>query len=81
MSTNNMLTVEYNDKDECVELHFNKNGAMYMINILNQCIRLSHNEHYNLFTPSWGGNELFEEKQNTDDASKLINHLKIMFWD
>ena len=81
MSTKNMFTVEYNDKDECVELHFNKNGAMRMIDILNQCIKLSRNEHYNLFTPSWGGNELSEEKQNTDDTCILINHLKIMFWD
>jgi len=76
-----IFTVEYNDIDNCVELHFNKNGAINMINILNQCISLSQNEHFHLFTPSWGGGELTEEMQNTDGMCKLINHLKIVYWD
>ena len=75
-----MFTVEYNDGDECLELHFNKKGAMYMINILNQCINTPGNEHFHLFTPAWGGGELSEEMQNTDEAYKLINHLKIVYW-
>ena len=75
-----IFTVEYDMEQECIEIHLNPQGVAELINILSRCAQSSVDEHIHLFTPSWGGVGLTEEKQNMSDQSKLINHLKIMYW-
>lgn len=80
ITENKIFTVEYNDNDECVEIHIDKNGALELLDILNQCIKSSQNDHFHLLAPSWGGQELTDTMQNIDDSIKPISHLKIIYW-
>lgn len=73
-----MLTFELDNNDE-IEIHANKEGLRYLIDQLNNMYLSNKNDHYHLMTPSWAGNELTEEKQN--EASTLINHVRIVFWE
>lgn len=75
-----IFTVEYDSEQECVEIHLDENGAAELMRVLQECRESASNEHVHLFTPSWGGNMLTETKQNEGAESKLINHLKIMYW-
>lgn len=77
---NRIFTVEYNSEQECVEIHLNEDGAAELMRVLQECRESDSNEHVHLLTPSWGGNMLTEMKQNESAESKLINHLKIMYW-
>jgi len=76
----NLLTLEFNPNEDVIEIHLNKVGAEYLINNLNRLIKNGENEHIHLLTPEWGGNELTTEKQNLNEETQLIHHLKIMYW-
>ncbi len=75
-----ILTLEFNKQAEFIELHFNKEGAEYLKNILTKLIENDEEEHVHLMTPDWGGNELDAKQQNTSNDFKLIHQLKIMYW-
>ncbi len=71
-----LLTVEYNDKNEVVEIHCDKEGLDSLIEKLESLRK--HGGHDHLKTPSWAGSELTEEKQGAENL--LINHLYILLW-
>lgn len=68
-----MLTVEFNPKDECVELYCDEEG----LDVLGRALAVLRDAggHEHLMTPSWAGHELTEDKQNP--ANQLIHHLLI----
>ena len=72
-----ILTVEYLDDAERVEIHLNKEGIDELIGIL-EVMRDRGSDYTRLFTPEWGGNELTSEKVN--QGAELINLLKITLW-
>lgn len=77
---NKILSLEIDQKSQKVELHLNEAGLTHLLDILNFIkANKKQDEHYHLMTPSWGGEELTEEKQN--DASNLVNHFQVVFWD
>ncbi len=67
-----LLTVEY--KKEEVEIYADVQGLDLLIERLLLLKKRGGHEH--LMTPSWGGNELTEQKQSP--ANELIHHLCIM---
>ncbi|MTI85644.1 MAG: methylhydantoinase [Firmicutes bacterium] len=72
-----LLTFEYNDVDENLEIHANKQGLKFP---KRQIEKLEvNNTNFHLITSSWGGDELSEEKQG--ENNKLINHVKIFHWE
>lgn len=71
-----LLTFEYNDTDDKVEIHANELGIEYLIEQLEELLK--NKNHLHLMTPSWGGDELSEEKQG--EVNRLINHVKIFNW-
>ena len=75
-----VFTIEFDQKGETIEFLFNKAGAEYLRNILDRLISNNQNEHFHLMTPNWGGNELSTNQQNLSADIKLINHLKIVYW-
>lgn len=76
-----ILTVELDQRGELIELHLNKPGAEYLKNLLVRLIEENQDEHLHLMTPNWGGDELSEAQQNSGENMKLMNHLKIMYWE
>ncbi len=74
---NILLTFEYNEVDEKIEVHANEHGLKFLINELEGLLKEKRNLH--LMTPSWGGDELSVEKQG--ETNKLINHVKIFNWE
>ena len=73
-----MLTFELSENAESVYVHFDKNGLLFLKNLLQELESKNENDHVHLLTPSWGGHDLTEEKQS--NSSKLINDVKIHFW-
>ncbi|URA10251.1 Imm32 family immunity protein [Thermospira aquatica] len=69
-----VLTVELNRKDESIEIYCDKEGIKLLKKQLD--ILEKNGGHVHLMTPSWGGHELTEEKQ--DENNELINHLRIV---
>lgn len=70
-----LLTFELEKDMDSLEIHLNKEGLKYFIQILNKLLEQKEPEHEHLMTPAWGGDELTEEKQGTDN--ELLNHIKI----
>lgn len=50
---NILLTFEYNEVDEKIEVHANEHGLKFLINELEGLLKEKRNLH--LMTPSWGG--------------------------
>jgi len=75
-----LFTIEWNQKEENVEVHLNESGITYLRNVLNKLVEANIQDHIHLMTPNWGGAELTQEKQNQSNDVKLINHLKIVYW-
>ncbi len=68
-----LLTVEYNSKQEAVEIYCDREGIDFLIDGLNLLRQRGGHDH--LMTESWGGYELSEEKQGAEN--ELINHLRL----
>lgn len=65
------------DKNE-IEIHANDAGLSFLLEALNQLAANPSDEHIHLMTPKWGGNELSDDLQNTDNT--VINHARIFLW-
>lgn len=71
-----MITFEINDKKDELEIHLDKDGLKKLQKIL-EAVQVEKDLH--LMTPSWGGNELDEDKQNI--SGDLINLVHLKFWE
>lgn len=69
-----MLTVEFNKKDESIEIFCDREGLEILAKKIN--ILSTKGGHIHLMTPSWAGSELSEEKQGLEN--ELVNHLRIV---
>ena len=69
-----LLTVEYNQDAEDIEIYCDKEGLDLLMKKLH--VLTNKGGHVHLMTPSWAGNELTEENQGSNTI--LINHLRIM---
>jgi len=76
-----LITIEYSEERELVELHLNKKGAEFLRNYLSQLIEKNKDNDSHWMTSDWGGDELSDNQQNQNNGIKLINHLKIMYWE
>ena len=74
------LTLELDTEGEAIELHLDKAGAEYLKGILDRFIKNDEQDHRNLMTEDWGGSELSSEKQSKSPTTKLMHHLKLMYW-
>lgn len=74
-----MLTFELNNNNDRVEIHGDKKGLLKLANILFDMANQNESEHRHLMTASWGGDELNSDRQGLNN--KLLNHVKILFWD
>jgi hypothetical protein len=75
-----LFTVEFDKKHEKVEIHLNSLGVDMLIGHLEALKKHGVTENVHLMTEDWGGNELTNERQNSDDNIQLINHLKVFYW-
>ena len=71
-----ILTFELTSDKEQLEIHGNRMGIQELINLLSRVVDTSSHDH--LMTPSWGGNELTEEKQG--ESNNLINKVTVHIW-
>jgi hypothetical protein len=71
-----LLSFEYDSDGEKLEIHANEKGLIYLKEQIEML--LEHKQGIHLMTPSWGGEELTEEKQGKDNT--LIHHVKIFHW-
>lgn len=80
MNSNNhyLLTLEWNAKNEMLEIHGTQQGLEKLRNKLNSLLDKSGPDHTHLMTKEWGGGELTNEKQNSENL--MINHVKIFKW-
>jgi hypothetical protein len=75
-----IITLELDSNRELVEMHLNKAGAEYLLKLFQSLAQSETDTDCHLMTPEWGGNELTEDAQNLGGETKLINHLKILYW-
>lgn len=75
-----LLTVEYDNEGDQLELHLNDEGIDQLVVFLNRLKENKKNDHCHLMTKDWGGNELSNERQNMDSNFQLINRLKLIYW-
>lgn len=73
------LTFEWDKKNEKLEIHGNAKGLKLLRTQIDNLLKSRGNDHVHMMVPSWGGDELSEEKQCVDNT--LINHVKIFKWD
>ncbi len=73
-----LFTVEVSE--DLVEIHLNNDGIDLLIDRLNFLKKSNKNVHAHLMTTEWGGNELTNVKQNSDEKFMLFNHLKLIYW-
>ncbi len=82
MSSNkamDLLTFEWDSKNEILEMHTNKKGLENLKSIIDKLLITNENYHVHLMTKQWGGNDLSDEKQSSEN--ELINHVKLFKWD
>jgi len=73
-----MLSFEWDAKDERLEIHASRSGLERLIQRLNALLESTPPEHTHMMTEKWGGTDLTSEKQNED--ATMINHVKIIRW-
>lgn len=72
-----MITFEFDKEDERLEIHGNREGLLYLANILTSMAEKKSSDHAHLMTIDWGGN-LSNERQCM--SNMLINHVKVYVW-
>jgi len=68
-----MLTFEWDEKKQTLEVFLDKEGRDQLIGVLRNLQKTGDHDH--LMTPAWSGNELDEEPHNPDAV--LINMVTI----
>ena len=56
-----------------VNVFINKEGAEFLIEGLQSFIDAGKTEHWHLFTPEWGGDELTSNNLTLNDKNELMN--------
>lgn len=69
-----LLTVEYDEREEELDVVCDPDGLDKLIKELNKL--RTNGGHIHLMTPSWAGNELTEERQTPNNL--LINHMRVV---
>ncbi len=75
-----ILTLEFDQQKELIELHLNKKGAEFLRSVITELIDNDTVSDHHFMSSDWGGNELNSDQQNLSDGMKLIHHLKILYW-
>ena len=73
-----MLSFEWNEDLEQLEIHTDSTGLLELKKHLDNLIYSDDYEHVHLMTENWGGTELTNNQQNNE--TKLIHHVKIFKW-
>ena len=73
-----LLTVEYLEEREAVELHLNRAGLEHLLEILRSFEGSQGEADGHFLSDAWGGDDLTSEKVNV--ASTLIHRLDIRLW-
>jgi len=74
-----VLTFETPKDGEEIEIHGNEEGIRGLCDVLQRLLKSGKSEHDHLFTPSWGGHELTEQKQGSG-TDKVVNKVTIYLW-
>lgn len=77
--SNNLLTFEWDSDNEVLEIHGNEKGLEKLKDIIDSLMTKTNNDHIHLMTKSWGGDELSDDRQCSENV--LINHVKLFQWD
>lgn len=70
-----LLTFEWNKGNEQLEVHGNREGLIYLKELIEDLLAADKSDHAHLFT--WEG-DLTEEPQLK--TNKIIHQVKIFFW-
>lgn len=73
-----LLTFELDPDNEILEIHGNQVGLEKLRNVIDSLLAKNKNDHTHLMSENWGGNELSDDKQCSDN--EIINHVKIFKW-
>ena len=76
--SNYLLTFEWDSKNETLEIHGNQKGLAKLRNVIDSLLAKTDNDHTHLMTENWGGNELSDDKQCSEN--EIINHVKLFKW-
>lgn len=77
-SDSKLLTFEWNNRDEQLEIHGTEESLTKLRQKLNDLLKSKAPNSTHLMTEEWGGSELTSEKQGA--SNDLINHVKIFKW-
>lgn len=72
------LTFEWDEEDEALEIHGNREGLKYLADRLILLAERPGQDHEHLMTEAWGGWEISAEANNSE-ATK-INHVRLFKW-
>ena len=74
------LSVECDASREVVELHLNRPGLDYLIDVLIHLRDAQAPDHVHIMSPDWGGNGLTGEAVNQNVDFVAAKHLKVCLW-
>ena len=73
-----LLTFEWDSKNETLEIHGDQKGLARLKSAIDLLLTKTDGDHIHLMTSKWGGNELSDEKQCSEN--EIINHVKFFKW-
>lgn len=73
-----ILTFEMADKNECVEIHGDRDGLLKLAKTCKELADSQPPDHSHLMTEEWGGPGLTSDKQGVEN--ELVNHVKLFRW-
>ena len=69
---------EWDSKNETLEIHGNREGLERLNGEIALLLAKLTSDHIHLMTKEWGGNELSNEKQCSEN--EIIHHVKLFNW-
>lgn len=76
--SNYLLTFESDKENELIEIHCDQKGLENLKFLIDSLLSTHAPDHIHLMTKAWGGKELSEKKQGSENT--LVNHVKIFKW-
>jgi hypothetical protein len=80
MRENKLLSVESDDSHEIVELHMNRVGLDYLIDVLATLRESDAPDHVHIMSPEWGGDGLTGEPRHQREGYVAAKHMKVCLW-
>ena len=75
-----VVNMDRERKGETVDVVLNKEGAEFMIRLLQSFVEEDRTEHWHLFSPEYGGDDLTLDDITLTDKQHLMNLVTVYYY-